>query len=81
MGRHIEIRMFLLTNIVLALAAENKHQSLPNTNKQTTIYVHLIIQNPLVKTKSQWLNFFLVFLKALYSKQIYIFSKDKHLKL
>lgn len=62
--------MFLQTNIVLALAAENKYQSLPNTNKQTTIYVHLSIQNPLVKTKSQWLNFFSVFLKPLHSKLI-----------
>lgn len=70
MGRYIKIRMFLQTNIVLALAAENKYQSLPNTNKQTTIYVHLSIQNPLVKTKSQWLNFFSVFLKPLHSKLI-----------
>lgn len=40
--------MFLRTDIVLALATENKYQSVPNTHKQTTIYVHLGIQNPLV---------------------------------
>lgn len=45
---NIEITMFLLTDIVLALATENKYQSVPNTHKQTTIYVHLGIQNPLV---------------------------------